>query len=238
MQRGWSFPPVNHVKVNVHALSLRERLANGNDSGLGVVIRDHTGAILKMYSGSIQNRTRIGNELWSFVIGLRGAFFEEENLVILETDNADAVKEWEDWRWFLDPNHTGLIQQLEQRRRDPNLRLEVRVVSASENRLARWLAQDGAVNRTKVVLYRRLFGRVRELWMLDMGLGPNFGDFQVMGEDEYEMMEMEADVMQVNGPQVVEISDEESDEENAAMDEDEVRMAMAGVEMQGIGQRG
>lgn len=103
-------PPINHVKVNVHAFSLRERLANGNDSGLGVLIRDHTGEILRMYSGSIQNRTSMGNKLWSFVIGLRGAFFEEENLVILETNNADAVKEWEDWRWFLDPNHAGLIQ--------------------------------------------------------------------------------------------------------------------------------
>lgn len=51
--------------------------------------------------------------------------------------------------------------------------------------------------------------------MLDMGLGPNFGDFQVMGEDEYEMMEMEAEVMQVNRPQVIEISDGESDEEDA-----------------------
>lgn len=70
-----------------------------------------------MYSGSMQSRTKIKNELWSFVIGLRGAYFEDENLVILETDNAEAVQEWEDWRWFLDSNHAGLIQQLEQRKR-------------------------------------------------------------------------------------------------------------------------
>lgn len=99
------------------------------------------------------------------------------------------------------------------------MRLEVRIVGASENRLARWLAHDGSINRTKVVLFRRLFGRVRELWMLDMGLGPYAGDFQVMGEAEYEMMEMEADEMQVNEAQVVEISDGESDDEAAAMEE-------------------
>lgn len=39
---------------------------------------------------------------------VRGAFFEDENLVILETDNVEAVREWEDWKWFLDPNHAGL----------------------------------------------------------------------------------------------------------------------------------
>lgn len=98
MERGWSFPPTNYIEVNTHAVSFRDRFVNGNDSGISVVLRDHRGRILKMYSGSIQDRTKIGNELWSFVIGLRGAFFEDENLVILETDNAAGVKEWEDWK--------------------------------------------------------------------------------------------------------------------------------------------
>lgn len=238
MERGWSFPPNNFVKVNVHAITLRDRLQNGNNSGIGVVIRDHRGAIIKMYSGSIQNRTKIGNKLWSFVIGLRGAFFEDENLVILETDNAEGVKEWEDWRWFLDPRHAGLIQQLEQRKRDPNLTLEVRVVGESENRLARWLAFDGAMHRTRVVLFRRLFGRVKELWMLDLGLGPINGNFQVLAEDEYEMMELEAEEMEVNGAQVVQISDDESDgEDGMAMDE-EAQMVVFGAGMEGMGQSG
>lgn len=63
MERGWTFPPTNFVKVNVHVVTLGERLPNGNDSGLGVVIRDHKGVILKMYSGSIRNPTKMGNEL-------------------------------------------------------------------------------------------------------------------------------------------------------------------------------
>lgn len=96
MERSRSFPPTNFINVNTHVVSFRERLANGNDSGLGVVLRDHRGAILKIYSGTIRDRTKIGNELWSFVIGLRGAFSEDKNLVILETDNVEGVKEWED----------------------------------------------------------------------------------------------------------------------------------------------
>lgn len=52
--------------------------------------------------------------------------------------------DWEDWYWCLDPNHAGLIQQLEQCKKDPRLVLRVNVVEESENRLARWLAEDGA----------------------------------------------------------------------------------------------
>lgn len=163
MERRWSFPPVNFVKVNVHGHSRRNKLPNGNNSGIGVVIRDHRGTILKMYSGTICNRTPRASELWSLVIGLKGAFFGNEHLVILETDYIEAVKEWDDWRWYLDPNHAGLIQQLEQRKKDPRLVLWINVVSQSENIMARWLAEDGAQNRTLMVLFRRLFRRVKEL---------------------------------------------------------------------------
>lgn len=55
--------------------------------------------------------------------------------------------------------------------------LQLKVVGESENCLARWLAYDGAANRTRVVMYGRLFGRVKEIWMLDMGLGPIHGNF-------------------------------------------------------------
>lgn len=210
MERGWSWPPMNFVKVNVHAVSLAHRLPNGNDFGIGVVIRDHMGTIVKMYSGTIRNRTRRGNELWSLIVGLRGAFLEGEDMVILETDNADGVKEWEDWRWYLDPNNRGLIQQLEQRKRDPNLEHRVNVISASENRLARYLAYDGAEKRTCLVVYRRMFGRVRQLWMLDMGIGPIEGDFGALTEDEYdELMMDEAE----ENDAIVQISDEGSNAE-------------------------
>lgn len=168
------------------------------------------GTIVKMYSGTIRNRTRRGNEFWSLIVGLRGAFLEGEDMVILETDNADGVKEWEDWRWYLDPNNKGLIQQLEQRKRGPNLEHRVNVISASENRLARYLAYDGAEKRTCLVVYRRMFGRVRQLWMLDMGIGPIEGDFGALTEDEYdELMMDEAE----ENDAIVQISDEGSNAE-------------------------
>lgn len=61
----------------------------------------------------------------------------------------------------LDPNHAGLIQQLEQRKKDPHLVLRINVVSENENRLVRWLAEDEAQNRSSLVLFRRLFGRAK-----------------------------------------------------------------------------
>lgn len=86
----------------------------------------------------------------------------------------------------MDPNIAGLIQQLEQRKKDPNLVLKVNVVSASENRLARYLSHNGAANGTSLVLFRRVFGRVREIWMLDMGLGSCDGNFGALTEDGHD----------------------------------------------------
>lgn len=44
-----------------------------------------------------------------------------------------------------------------------------------------------------MVVFRCWFGRVKEFQMLDMGLGPINNDFQVMFEDEYDDMIMEAE---------------------------------------------
>lgn len=60
------------------------------------------------------------------LVGLKAAFLEDQNRVELESDNKDAVEECEDWKWFIDPNYANLIQQLEQRKGDPNLKLVVR----------------------------------------------------------------------------------------------------------------
>lgn len=59
-------------------------------------MRDDKDTIVKMYSGSIRTLTIIGNELWSMVVGQRGAFLEQEDMIELETDNPTGVKEWED----------------------------------------------------------------------------------------------------------------------------------------------
>ena len=186
MQKSWTFPAKGFVKVNVHTFTLPEPYPNGNDSGIGIVVRDHKGTIIVMVSGTIRNLTEMANALWALLVGLKMAFLEGEEKVELESDNPEAIKEWEEWKWFHDPNHANVIQQLNQRKSDPNLSLVVRAVEPSQNALARYLAQMGSLQRSRLVIVRRLFGEVKELWMLDMGLGTSKGNFDTMSEEEYE----------------------------------------------------
>ncbi|KAL1831143.1 hypothetical protein ACET3Z_000794 [Daucus carota] len=123
-----------------HDLAVQEHpMPNGNDSGIVIVLRDRKGTIIKMYLGTIRDSTKRGNELWAMLIGLKGAFLEDEHMVKLESDNKDAVKEWEEWKWNPEPNHANVIQQLNQRKSDPNLNLVVRAIDESQNALARYL---------------------------------------------------------------------------------------------------
>lgn len=99
--------------------------------------------------------------------------------------------------------------------------LRVNVTGESKNRLTKWLAEDDSQNRTRLVLFRRLFGSVKELWMLDMGLGPIRGDFHALSEDEYDDIMMEDEEEEMLGANVVEISNEDTSEDEAVIENDE-----------------
>lgn len=92
--------------------------------------------------------------------------------------------------------------------------LRVKVVGASDNRLACYWAEGGARNRTRQVVYRMMFGRVRDFWFMHIGLGINVGDIEVLIESEYEDLMLEQDEEDMMDQRVVEISDD-SDNENA-----------------------
>lgn len=55
--------------------------------------------------------------------------------------------------------------------------------------LARYLAVDGAANRSVAVMFTRPFGRVRDLWHIDMGLGTTDFGFDLYTEEEYRKMQ-------------------------------------------------
>lgn len=42
-----------YIIINIHAFTLNHQVANGNDSEMDIVLRDHRGAIIKMYSSTI-----------------------------------------------------------------------------------------------------------------------------------------------------------------------------------------
>lgn len=127
----------------------------------------------------------MGAQLWSTLIGMRCAYYQNIHNIELETESFDAVREWDDWCWHHDPNNERLIQQLEQRKKDKRLNLKVNVISETQNAMARFLATDGAQNRNRLVVFKRPFGRISELWHLDLGLGRLDDDFGLIDEEDY-----------------------------------------------------
>lgn len=198
MEKIWNFPKEGYVKINVHATNFEHALSNGNNSGIGIVIRDHEGKLLKILTGSIPNLTVRGSELWAMFAGLRSGFCKKKNKIELESDNSEAVREWLQCKRYVDENHETLIQQLQQRRKDPNLKLEIKAVEPSQNRLARYLAANGARNSSRLVVFRRSFGRVNDIWMRDMGLGTLESRFQEIEEEEFLAMQIQNEEINVN----------------------------------------
>ncbi|KAL8093955.1 hypothetical protein AgCh_035728 [Apium graveolens] len=185
MEMGWSLPPKGFVKVNMFGVFCENPLPNGNRSGLGIDVRDSNGDILLMVTGSLQILNERVNELWSLLLGLRGCLYVWKHKVILETEHVEAVAEWEAWSSFIDPRYSDVIRSLVKRRTDKRLKLHVSVVNESKNQLARFLAKDGALNRTLPVIMARPFGRVKEIWHRDMGLGTTDMGFDLVTEEQY-----------------------------------------------------
>ena len=117
------------------------------------------------------------------------AFKIGKEAIELESESAGALREWNDWRWFMDPRHTRLVEQLNQRIDVGDITLNKRLIVQNQNMLARYLAEHGDATKFRAVGIYRPLGRVGELWHLDMGLGYIRGNFQVINEDEYEAMQ-------------------------------------------------
>ncbi|WOH00324.1 hypothetical protein DCAR_0519683 [Daucus carota subsp. sativus] len=132
-------------------------------------------------------------------LGFQLAFKIGKDAIELETKATDALREWDDWRWFTDPRHTRLAEQLNQRISVGALTLNKRVIVPNQNMLARYLAEHGATTKLRAVRIYRPFGRISELWHLDMGLGYIGGNFQVVDEDEYEAMQQQEMMVDVRG---------------------------------------
>lgn len=78
-----------------------------------------------------------------------------------------------------------------------------------------------------MVVIKCLFGEVKELCMLDMGLGTCQRDFETMSDDEYEDWLWEDEEM-VQDMEVLEVLDDDSEEAN---------ILIMGVGQPGMGNR-
>ncbi|KAK1374201.1 hypothetical protein POM88_030394 [Heracleum sosnowskyi] len=78
----WRLPPYGIFKINVHACFFEEPLGNGNVSGIGVVIRNHGGRIVRMVA--VCHAEGFEESLYGY----------DRFDIELETDNEEAFWEW------------------------------------------------------------------------------------------------------------------------------------------------
>ncbi|KAK1370430.1 hypothetical protein POM88_036522 [Heracleum sosnowskyi] len=103
--------------------------------------------------------------------GLIRAYWDDHDILELETDNVAAEWEWTNSMIHGVPHeHAYVVKQLNQRNGDDNLSLVVRAIDTDSNELAMYLARHGAENYHQMVIIENLFGRVWEIWSNDMGL--------------------------------------------------------------------
>ncbi|KAK1356363.1 hypothetical protein POM88_049619 [Heracleum sosnowskyi] len=105
-----------------------------------------------MLCGSIGFENRRDNEFNSFMEGLKEAFYRTPVL------------------------QAPIVQQLNQRRQDNNYHSEVFLADFEDNAMTIYLAEYGARNFKDMVIMEEPFGRIEELWHLEMGLDPEQDD--------------------------------------------------------------
>lgn len=173
------------VKINVHGCFLNEPLPNGNISGIGAVIRNSRGRILRMLSGSLEIQNQRQNEFQALLEGCKIAYTENWEQFYLESDHFEAFWEWRNS--ILEgahPDHADWVQQLNQRKADPNFNIEPTLCDANANGLAIFLAHHGAQNYKAMVVIARPFGEIFEIWSRDMGLGSADPRFLAVNEED------------------------------------------------------
>lgn len=164
-------PPVGTLKVNVHAATFHQPMPNGNTTGIGVVLRTSDGNLVNCIAGTIHGLTSLGAQLWSVQVGLRRAFVEGAESVIIETDNMQAFGAIQFAHLHQHPEYDDLIHQIVTRIRDPNWECSFRFVYSVRNTTATYASLLGGELFCRLYLFYEPVGRMSELMHLDMGLG-------------------------------------------------------------------
>lgn len=191
MALNWVPPPPGTLKVNVHASTFAHPLPNGNTNVIGVVLRTSDGSMLNCIAGTIPGLTTLEAQLWSVQVGLRRAYVEGAQSVIIETDNMQAFGAIQFAHLHQHPDHDDLIHQIVTRLRDPNWDCSFRFVYSVRNTSATYVSLLGGELFCRLYLFFQPIGRLDELMHLDMGLGPQAPQFleEPMVEEECEVFD-------------------------------------------------
>lgn len=203
----WRMPRKGMVKINVHGCFYDASLPNGNVSGIGAVIRNSRGKILRMLSGSLGIQHRRINEYHAMLEGCKRAFIEDWEHFNLESDHLDSFWEWRNSTLEgVHPDHTYIVQQLNQRGADRNFQMEPTLCDPNTNELATYFAHHGAHNYKVMVIIAQPFGRIFEIWSSDMGLGP--ADQRYMAIHEADLV---PEVVDGEAKQVLVVEDDQAE---------------------------
>lgn len=175
----WTPPLRKHYKVNVHILHTSMQF-NENSNGVGIVIRVHSGCMIRGLTGTIRGLSTMATQLWALHMGLNHARLANCEFVVLETNNFNPYFEvkMKDGR-----ANKACLSIVEQIKKLLNYNQEwennFTYVAESSNRAAHYLVAVGLNNWDSMHLVLEPFGRLQEKLDLDMGFGPPIVQLQV-----------------------------------------------------------
>lgn len=197
MNRAWVPPPEGFAKVNLFVKVPEAPLANGNENGVGIVIRDHQGLLIWGSMGPVHGLTPFQVQLWTVHTGMKEAYARGYNDVHIETKHEksfrilkrqnfeEAVRED-----LVKPNQAiNACNPILPSDHEPICR--VYVIEEECNQVARFAANFGMLNHSSPVELDYSFIPLRDLLDIDIRWGPhlpalemlpNFGGGEVVQE--------------------------------------------------------
>lgn len=179
VERVWEFPPRGWVKINVHSDFISNVAEGQNRNGIGVVVRDDGGHLLRLTYGTIPGLTNLNSGLWAVLIGMRRAFQDQYTRVIIETDNIQAYRECKYYtEEGITPHTRQTFRFILSRLKDHNIQYDINLVNPQRNSVARHLATLGRQNLHDLQTFNRPVENIQDFLNMDLGLGPAQARFQ------------------------------------------------------------
>ncbi|KAK1395998.1 hypothetical protein POM88_005862 [Heracleum sosnowskyi] len=164
----WTIPKPGFCKLNVHGCYTGRSFKNGNKTGVGAVIRDDKGKIVRMLTGTQYEFFEKRIMCFAMMTGMRLAWEEQKELIIPETDNW-IVFQCYYGKWCEECKYE--IDLIQKRMEDKNMKIEVIYIPLAANKLAIYLVENGGETREDIHITKKPFRKVLEIWYEEMGLG-------------------------------------------------------------------
>lgn len=175
----WKAPLRNQFKINVHVIHTSRPL-NGNTNGVGIIIRDHRGRLVKALTGTMRGLSTLATQLWAIHLGLNQARLSNCEHILIKTDNFNPYFEVSRQDGRGDRTCLWIVEQVKKLLGyNPEWDNIIQYIPESSNRCVYYLAAVGLNNWTAMHLVHEPFGRLQEKMDLDMGFGPPIPQLQV-----------------------------------------------------------